>query len=104
MVQKYVIFWDGSVYVLEECRESRALCMSSDITPSPPLGHEYRSGSPLFLLFENSKVIADFDTKAVSKIDQKWRIVARRRSVKSISWNAIIIYPNSNCSIIVHRK
>ena len=38
---------------------------------------------PLFLLFENSKAIADFDTKAVSKIDQTWRILARRRSVKS---------------------
>ena len=43
--------------------------------------------TPLFLLFENSKAIADFDTKAVSKIDQTWRILARRRSVKSISWN-----------------
>ena len=43
--------------------------------------------SPVFLLFENSKAIADFDTKAVSKIDQKWRILTRRRSVKSISWN-----------------
>ena len=38
-----------------------------------------------FLRFENSKAIADFDTKAVSKIDQTWRIVTRRRSVKSIS-------------------
>ena len=38
---------------------------------------------PLFLLFENSKAIADFDTKAVSKIDQKWRILTRMRSVKS---------------------
>jgi hypothetical protein len=37
------------------------------------------------LLFENSKAIADFDTKAVNKIDQTWRILARRRSVKSIS-------------------
>ena len=42
-----------------------------------------------FLLFENSKAVADFDTKAVSKIDQKWRILTRRRSVKSISWNEI---------------
>jgi hypothetical protein len=31
------------------------------------------------LLFENSKAIADFDTKAVSKIDQKWWILTRRR-------------------------
>ena len=37
----------------------------------------------LFLLFEHSKAIADFDTKVVSKIDQKWRILTRRRSVKS---------------------
>ena len=44
--------------------------------------------SAFFLLFENSKAMADFDTKAVSKIDQKWRILTRRRSVKSISWNA----------------
>ena len=42
----------------------------------------------LFLFFGNSKAVADFDTKAVSKIDQKWRILTRRRSVKSISWNA----------------
>ena len=50
-----------------------------------------RRGCParalLFLLFENSKAIADFDTKTVSKIDQKWRILTRRRSVKSISSN-----------------
>ena len=38
-----------------------------------------------FLLFENSKAIGDFDTKAVSKIDQKWRISARRRCVSTTS-------------------
>ena len=41
-------------------------------------------GRPLFLLFENSMAVADFDTKAVSKIDQKWRILIRVRSVKLI--------------------
>ena len=40
-----------------------------------------------FLLFENSKARGDFDTKAVSKIDHKRRILTRRRSVKSISRN-----------------
>jgi hypothetical protein len=39
--------------------------------------------SPQILLFGNSKAVADFDTKAVSKIDQTWRIFTRRRSVKS---------------------
>ena len=38
-----------------------------------------------FLLFKNSKAVGDFDTKAVSKIDQTWRIFTRRRSVKSTS-------------------
>ena len=53
----------------------------------PPKSRGIRCFPPVFLLFENSKAIADFDTKAVSKIDQTWRILARRRSVKSISWN-----------------
>ena len=40
-----------------------------------------------FLLFENSKAIADFDTKAGSKIDKKRRILTRKCSVKSVSRN-----------------
>ena len=33
-----------------------------------------------FLLFENSNAVADFDTNAVSKSDQKWRILTRRKN------------------------
>ena len=32
------------------------------------------------MLFENSNAVADFDTKAVSKSDQKWRILTRRKN------------------------
>merc|ERR1719163_131012 len=38
----------------------------------------------LFLLFENSKAVADFDTKAVSKIDQNWWILTRRREAAAL--------------------
>ena len=58
---------------------------SSQRGPQPFIHRVTAPRSPLpFLLFENSKAIADFDTKAVSKIDQKWRILTRRRSVNSI--------------------
>ena len=81
MGQRWLIRTDGSArcrgWLLEGARCSRG----SEIESGP-------LGSCIFLLFENSKAIADFDTKAVSKIDQKWRILTRRRSVKSISWNA----------------
>ena len=66
------------------CRTASGAGSRGSPTPSR---RRARPPRPLFLLFENSKAIADFDTKAVSKIDQTWRILARRRSVKSISWN-----------------
>ena len=68
---------------------SRAMC--SPIARCP-------STSGPFLLFENSKAVADFDTKAVSKIDQNWWILTRMRSVKSIS--SVVRFLLSSCSKI----
>ena len=48
-----------------------------DVAPNNLLQKDSALPSPFpaFLLFENSKAVADVDTKAVSKIDQKWRIL-----------------------------
>ena len=65
-------------YTLFEADHLRTLS-TDDLVPQGCL----RPMFSLFLLFENSKAVADFDTNAVSKIDQNRWILTRTRSVKS---------------------